>query len=425
MPVKGMRDFPPQEMILRQKVFAIVRNVFERYGFEPFETPAIELAKTLKGKYGDEEKLIYEFKDRGGRELALRYDQTVSLVRFITENPAIPKPFKRYEIGKVWRAEEVKRGRYREFYQCDIDTVGAKSSLADAEVIACALEAVEKLGLKGCYMRLNNRKVLYAIMEYAGVDKKKTIQAIRAIDKLDKLGKKGVKEELKKLKLKASVIKKIMEIISISGKPNEVILKAKKIIGKIKEGVEGLEELRELIEFLKYFNVKDVVVDLSLARGLDYYTGNIFELMSKDKKIGSIGGGGRYDKLISKLSNQKVDLPAVGFSFGIERIIEIIKNSGVIPIVKTVVDVYLLPVNQNMIPKAIDIANKLREKGYNCAMDLMGRSISKQLEYTSTKGIKKVIIIGPKDLKNKKVTIKNMETGKEEKVSIKDIFNSL
>jgi len=156
-----------------------------------------------------------------------------------------------------------------------------------------------------------------------------------------------------------------------------------------------------------------------------FYTGNIFELMSKDKKIGSIGGGGRYDKLISKLSNQKVDLPAVGFSFGIERIIEIIKDSGVIPIVKTVVDVYLLPVNQNMIPKAIDIANKLRDKGYNCAMDLMGRSISKQLEYASTKGIKKVIIIGPKDLKNKKVTIKNMETGKEEKVSIKDIFNSL
>ncbi|MCD6576292.1 MAG: histidine--tRNA ligase [Nanoarchaeota archaeon] len=425
MPVKGMRDFPPKDMILRQKVFAIVRNVFERYGFEPFETPAIELAKTLKGKYGEEEKLIYEFEDRGGRKLALRYDQTVPLVRYIVENPEIPKPFRRYVIGKAWRAEEVRKGRYREFYQCDIDTVGAKSILADAEVIACALEALNNLNLKDSYIRLNNRKILAAIIKYAGVKENKVIQVIRTIDKLDKLGEEGVKGELKKLKLRVSEIKKILEVISISGKPNEVVLKAKKVIGKIKEGVEGLEELQELISYLKEFGVKNYVVDLSLARGLDYYTGNIFEIMGKNKKIGSLGGGGRYDKLIAKLSGEKIDLPAVGLALGIERIIEIVKEQNLIQTPPTVVEVYVLPVKKETIPKAINIAKNLRENGFNCEIDLMGRKISRQLEYASSKGIPKVIIVGPKDLAKRKVTIRDMKTGKEEKVNIKDIVGAL
>ena len=425
MPVKGMRDFPPQDMILRQKVFAIVRNVFERYGFEPFETPAIELAKTLKGKYGEEEKLIYEFEDRGGRKLALRYDQTVPLARYIIENPEISKPFKRYVIGKAWRAEEVRRGRYREFYQCDIDIIGAKSILADAEVVACALDALNNLNLGDVTIRLNNRKILAAIIKYAGVNEKKVIQTIRAIDKLDKIGEKGVKEELKKLKLKAKEIKKILEIISISGKSNAVILKAKKIIGKIKEGVGGLEELQELIDYLKECGIKNFIVDLSLARGLDYYTGNIFEIASKDKKIGSLGGGGRYDKLISKLSNERVDLSAVGISLGIERIIEIIKEKKLIQTPSTVVEVYVLPINKKVIDKAIKIAKTLRENGFNCEIDLMGRKISKQLEYASSKGIPKVIIVGEKDLAKRKVTIRDMKTGKEEKVNIKDITKVL
>ncbi len=425
MPVKGMRDFPPEEMILRQKVFAIIKNIFEKYGFEPFETPAVELAKTLKGKYGEEEKLIYEFEDKGGRKLALRYDQTVPLVRYIVENPEIPKPFKRYVIGKAWRAEEVKKGRYREFYQCDIDTVGAKSILADAEIVACSLDVLEKLNLKDSYIRLNNRKVLTAIVSYAGVKEEKIIQVIRTIDKLDKLGRKGVRDELKKLKLKATEIKKIMEIISISGKPNEVILKAKKIIGKIKQGVEGLGELGELLKYLKEFGVENYVVDLSLARGLDYYTGNIFEIMSKDKKIGSLGGGGRYNELISKFSNGKIDLPAVGLALGIERIIEIIKERKIMPIVKSVIDVYILPINQKVLSKAIKIAKTLRDEGFNCEIDLMGRGISKQLDYASSKGIPKVVIVGPKDLAKRKVTVKNMETGKEEKVNVKDITKVL
>ena len=425
MPVKGMRDFPPKDMILRQKVFDIVKNIFERYGFEPFETPAIELAKTFRKKIGAEEKLIYEFEDRGGRKISLRYDQTVPLVRYIVENPEIQKPFKRYVIGKVWRAEEVRRGRYREFYQCDIDVIGAKSILADAEVISCSLEVLDNLNLKDNYIRLNNRKVLAAIIKYAGVKENKIIQVIRTIDKLDKIGKEGVKEELKKLKIKSNEIKRIIEIISLSGKPNEVILKAKKLIGKIKEGVEGLEELQELISFLKEFEIKNYVIDLSLARGLDYYTGNIFEIMGKDKKIGSLGGGGRYNGLISKLSDKKIDLPSVGISLGIERIIEIIKEQNLIQTPTTVVEVYLLSINKKMIPKAIKIANNLRESGFKCEIDLMDRGISKQLEYASSKGIPKVIIVGPKDLAKRKVTIKDMKTGKEEKVNVYDILKVL
>jgi histidyl-tRNA synthetase len=425
MPVKGMRDFPPRDMILRNKVISIVKSTFEKYGFEPFETPAIELAKTLKGKYGEEEKLIYEFEDRGGRKLALRYDQTVPLVRYIVENPEIQKPFKRYVIGKAWRAEEVRQGRYREFYQCDIDTVGAKSILADAEVVACAVEALKNLNLGNAIVKVNNRKVLTAIIKYAGVDEKKVIQAIRTIDKLDKIGQEGVKEELKKLKLGYNEIQKIIEVISISGKPDSVILKAKGIIGKIKEGIKGLKELQELISSLNKFGIKNYVVDLSLARGLDYYTGNIFEIISEDRNIGSIGGGGRYDNLISKLSNGKIDLPAVGISLGIERIIEVIKNKKLIQTPSTVVEVYVLPINKNVLEEAIKIAKTLREAGFNCEIDLMERKISKQLEYVSSKGIPKVVIVGEKDLANNEITIRDMKTGKEEKVSINNIVDVL
>ena len=425
MPVKGMRDFPPEEKILRQKVFAIVRSVFEKYGFEPFEQPAIEMAKTLKGKYGEEEKLIYEFKDRGGRDLALRYDQTVPLVRYIGENPEIPKPFKRYEISKAWRAEEVKKGRYREFYQCDIDIIGSKSILADAEIVVCALDVFKKLGLNDCFVQINNRKVLTAIMKYAGVPEKQIVNAIRIIDKLNKIGKTGVRTELKKIKLKVSVIKKIMELVSLSGKPNEVILKAKKLIGKIPEGVEGLEELRKTITYLKLFKIEKYVIDFSLARGLDYYTGCIFEIISKDKKIGSVGGGGRYDTLLATLTKDKVDLPATGLALGIERIVEIIKDRKIIPIVKTVTDIYILPVTQKILPKAIQIVETLRDASFRCEIDLMDRGISKQLDYASSKGIPRVIIVGPKDLANKQVTIKDMITGKEQKVPVKEILKAL
>ncbi len=420
MPVKGMRDFPPEDMILRNKVFSTVRRVFEKYGFEPFETPAIELAKTLKEKYGDEEKLIYEFEDKGGRMLALRYDQTVPLVRYIVENPEIAKPFRRYVIGKAWRAEDVKKGRYREFYQCDIDIVGAKSILADAEVVACALETISKLKLKDVLLKINNRKILSAIIKYAGVKNEDSLQVIRTIDKLDKLGEDGVKAELEK-SIGKDAAEKIIDTISISGSPEEVIEKAKEIIGDSKDGNEGLEEIKELTNYLKEFGVKNFKVDLSLARGLDYYTGNIFEAVSTANQIGSVMGGGRYDTLISRLSDGKIDLPAVGISLGIERIIELIKDSKIIETKKSVADVYVLPLG-DVIKDAISIAQKIRSNNINCELGLATKGISKQLEYASNKGIPKVVIVGAKDLAEGKVTVKDMKSGKDEKVNVNDVL---
>ena len=420
-PLKGMKDYYPGEMIVRKKILNKIKRIFELFGFRPLETPALESWKVLSAKGAGGLEILkesYEFVDRGGKKVGLRYDLTVPLARFVANNPNLPLPFKRYQIQKVWRYGDVKRGRLREFYQCDIDIVGSSSVLADVECVACAIFCLKELGFEDFVVRVNNRKVLTALVKYAGVPQPKIIQVLRAIDKMDKIGLNGVKKELEKIKLEKDVIEKIIKFINFSG--NE--------LNKIKEildegGKEGINELLKFLEFAEIFGIKDkIVVDLSLARGLDYYTSLIFEIWSKDKKIGSLGGGGRYDNLIEIFSGKKI--PATGISLGIERIFELIKMKQKIE-EKTPSKVFIATVSNEFLKNVVEITNLLRNNGISCEFDVMGRSLSKQLKYVDKLNIPFTLIIGKKEIENNSVKIRDMKSGKEYLVKISEVVNWL
>ena len=426
-PPKGTRDFLPEEAILRERVFNSVKNVFERFGFSPAITPSFEYYEVFANKYaiGEESlKNVYAFEDKSKRKLALRFDQTVPMARLVASNSQLPKPFKRYEISRVWRYEEIKRGRWREFWQCDIDIVGSKSMLADAEIIACTILSLKELGFSDVFIRLNNRKLLAGLMDYAGIAGNKIIDALRSIDKLDKIGTIGVKQELKKSNIKQDAIEKIMKVIEIQGKPTEVLSKAEKLIGNNKFGKEGISELREVLEFLNELEYEEnIVVDLSLARGLDYYTSTIFEAMSKDKQIGSLAGGGRYDEMVGKFAGSKNPIPAVGIALGIERIIELIKDKEERK--KSVTKLFVANVNDNVKKDCLKIVKTLRDAGINTEIDVMNRDLRKQLEYVNSQKIPYTIVVGPNELKSKKYKLRNMTTGKEIELGIDDAIKKL
>jgi histidyl-tRNA synthetase len=424
-PPAGMRDFLASDMIKREAVINKIKIIFERFGFDPWETPAVEYFEVLQGKYGEEEKLIYKFKDLGGRELALRYDLTVPLARVVARFPQLPKPIKRYQISRVWRYERKQRGRYKEFWQCDVDIVGSKSMMADAEIIAITYEVLKELGFREFKIRINNRKLLNGLIQYAGVEKEKVIEAFRAIDKLDKVGIEGVKKELKSRNIKTDSIKKILQIIGIKGKPNRVLSTVEKFVKNLKEGKEGIDELRQLISYLKLFDVDEnyYVIDLSLVRGLDYYTGPIYETVVTKPKIGSLTGGGRYDKLIGLFTG--TDIPATGTSIGIERIIDVMDELKMIKPRKSRTLVFVASVNDEMKRECIRVATELRRAGISCQVDLMNRNLQKQLEYADKLDIPYVIIVGKKELVKGKVKLKDMKKKEERELKIDEAIKVL
>jgi len=424
-PPRGTRDFLPEEMVLREKVFDIVKKVFKKYGFGSFKTPAFENFELFASKEsigeGEQDK-FYAFEDKSGRKLCLRFDQTVPFARVIATNPQLSKPFKRFEISRVWRYEEVKRGRWREFWQCDIDTVGSKDFSSDAEIIDCSMAVMEELGFKDCFMRINNRKLLSGIIQFAGVGKEKVIDVFRAIDKLDKIGADGVKKELENRGIDKESSEKILKVIEIQGNAQEVLSKIESYFGNIEQGLEGIKELKELIKNLEMIGRK-VVIDISLARGLDYYTSTIFELMGKDEKIGSLAGGGRYDKMIGAFANTNEEIPAVGIALGIERIIELMKEREIKK--KTETKVFVINVNDLSKMYCLKIAQELRKNGINTQTDIMGRDLRKQLEYANTLSIPFVIIVGEKEMETEELKLKNMETGQEKEMAIEQIIQTL
>src|SRR3989344_412818 len=275
--LKGFRDFLPGQALAREEVFKKIRAVFQKYGFLPLETPVLEYKEILSGKYGEEsEKLMYQFKDRGERDVAMRYDLTVPLARVVAQyQNDLAMPFKRYQIAPVWRADNTQKGRYREFYQCDVDVVGSSSIIADAEVIACLAESLKSLGISELVVRVNNRKLLNAILKSSGIPKNKTVDAIRVIDKLEKIGEEKVREELALLGINTKQREDLFNIL------NSGFEDAKDIETKLQD-YEGAGELAELVEILLEWGIKDYRVDLTLARGLDYYTGTIFEFILPD-----------------------------------------------------------------------------------------------------------------------------------------------
>jgi len=410
-------------------MFKVINKTFEKFGFAPLETPSFESWELLGAKGGGGEAIkdeIYYFKDKGGRGMGLRFDFTASLARVVASNPQLAKPFKRYQIGPVWRYDNPQAGRFREFWQADIDIAGSRSMAADAECIAALASCLKDLGFKDFVIRLNSRKLLNGLVEAAGINDKKAPSVFRSLDKLEKQGQHAVEKELKKSGATAKQIEKIMGMISISGQPKEAMPKARQATEGFMDAKQGLDDLEEIVELSKAYGTAGMItIDLSLVRGLDYYTGPIFEIKSISKKgssVGNIAGGGRYDNLIELYGGQPT--PATGGSLGVERIFEIMLEEGMfagIPKEKTLVFVAAAMNTPAMKKFAIQTSQKLRQQGIATETDVMGRKLKKGLEYADSKGIPYMIIIGEKEIKSGKMTLKDLRSGEQRLRTLKSI----
>ena len=404
--LKGTRYYSIEEQILREEVIEIIKKILERYGFNPIETPILQLYKLLSSKYAGGEEILeecYRLKDRGGRDLGLRYELTINLVPFLFQNPNIKLPFKRYEIGKIFRDGPVKKARAREFTQLDFDIVGAKSALCDLEILAILDEVFRELNLD-VEIILNNRKILIGCLEYAGINKNQN-SIILTIDKLEKIGEKEVKKELREKGLKGDQINKIFKVVSMKGSNQEILEELRKVL-TTKNGKEGLREIEELLKLAEIYKL-NVKFSPSLARGLGYYTGSIYEVFDvKRRTKSSLAAGGRYDNLFKNFLGR--DLPSVGASFGIDAICSVLKTKE-----KSRTEVYLIPIGISK-ERFLPILRELRRE-FNVDFDLVGRGISKNLEFADRNKIPFCIIVGENELKLGKVKLKNMNT-REEKI---------
>ncbi|HEV8290118.1 MAG TPA: histidine--tRNA ligase [Candidatus Norongarragalinales archaeon] len=416
---RGMKDSLPAEASERQKLRDATRAVFESYGFQPLETPALENWEVLSSKYAGGEEILketYSLEDQGGRKMGLRYDLTVPMCRVMANNPKMPMPFKRYQIQPVWRDGPVKLGRYREFYQCDVDTVGVESVVAEAELFALANAVFQKLGLDA-EIRVSNRKFLNGMLEYAGVPQDKIVPAILSIDKLAKIGKEGVEKELlEERKVPSAAVKKVLELISLENSQLSNEQKLEKIKSKInsKEGKQGAIELEQLLEYCKAFKLTNIVFSPSLSRGLSYYTGAVFEAYLKNGAIkSSIAAGGRYDDMIGKFLGSPNKVPAVGISFGLDVIVDAINQTRNVP-KSSIIQVFIIPIGT--MKESIEIADVFRRNALNTAIDLMERGPSKNLEFASKQNIPYCVIVGKKELAQGKVKLKDMRTGEEKEL---------
>ncbi len=423
---RGMRDILPQKMILRQYVIGEVERVFQRFGFEPLQTPALELRETLMGKYGpDAEKLIYDARHREGKEdLSLRYDLTVPLTRIMATYPDLVKPFKRYQIAPVWRAERPQKGRYREFYQCDADIVGTASMLADAEIVTMIYSVLTQLGFKAFVTKINNRKILTGLGQYAGVPPDLLGGLYRSIDKLEKIGPDGVRQEMKDNQIPPAVIDKMMALILL---PANAFGELREQLGDIPIAREGIDELEQLATFLGEANVprENYQFDFSMVRGLAYYTGPIYETVVTEPKIGSLSGGGRYDELMGLFSNQS--LPMTGTSFGIERVIDVMEELSMFPpnVGKTVTQVYVTVFNRDLLGASIRMANALRGQGINTEFALEAEGLGKQLKYAAARSIPFAVILGPDEVAAGKATLRDLGSGEQTLVAQSEIASVL
>jgi len=413
-----MRDFLPQEMIKRDYVFGVVREVFHLYGFEPLQTPVLELNETLMGKYGeDAEKLIFHAQHPGGKEeLALRYDLTVPLARVAAQyQNEIALPFRRYQLSPVWRAERPQRGRYREFYQCDADIVGVAGMEADAEIVGLVITALRRLGFENFRVKINNRKLLTAIGQYAGVEGELLAELYRSIDKFDKVGAEGVREELGKRGLPPDVTARIMELITVDLPGDEKLAYVEDVMGGLPAAQDSVRELRELIASLRAAGVPDsnYEFDFTMVRGLSYYTGPIFETVITEPNLGSVTGGGRYDDLVGLFRGDS--LPTTGTSLGIERIIDLMDILNLYPpgIGGTVVQVYVAVFGPDTRPEATALAAQLRAAGIATELALTDKGVGKQIGAADKKGVPVVALLGADEIAAGTVKLKRLSDGEE------------
>lgn len=446
---KGTRDFSPEEVSKRTYIFDTIRSVFKKYGYQPIETPTMENLSTLTGKYGEEgDQLIFKILNSGDyllkaseeklnnrnsksltfeiSEKALRYDLTVPFARYVVMHQnEITLPFKRYQIQPVWRADRPQKGRYREFYQCDADVVGSESLLNEAEFVLIYDEALTKLGFKDFEIRINNRKILAGIAEVVGKPDL-LIDMTVAIDKLDKIGFDGVTKELMEKGFTEQDIKSLTPIINLSGTNNEKLSVLKNILSNSEIGLKGIEELEEVFSYFNSFTIKKakLILDITLARGLNYYTGAIFEVKTNEVAMGSIGGGGRYDDLTGMFGLK--NLTGVGISFGADRIYDVMEELKLFPENSVSgTKVMIAHFDDKAFKYALPLVQKLREA--NIASELYPNisKMQKQMKYANDKKIPYVIVIGEEEMNSGNLAFKEMNSGEQEKLTIEAIINKI
>ncbi|MBU2650065.1 MAG: histidine--tRNA ligase [Bacteroidetes bacterium] len=443
---KGTRDFTPQEMVRRNYIFDTIRDVFQLFGYLPIETPAMENLSSLMGKYGEEgDKLLFRILNSGDflsglepkdieqsnliriaaaiSEKGLRYDLTVPFARFVVQHRnEIAFPFKRYQIQPVWRADKPQRGRYREFYQCDVDVIGSTSLLNEVELILIIDEVFHRLGLD-VLVRLNNRKILTGIAEYVGqADKMMTITI--ALDKLDKIGVEGVNEEMRSRGIPGEAIEKLQPVLRLEGKLKERFPRLQELLQDSPTGMQGIEEAMYVLRYLKDLELRAKFdLDLTLARGLDYYTGSIIEVTSREVAMGSICGGGRYDDLTGIFGLPGVS--GVGVSFGADRIYDVLNELNRFPgdqqATTQIMFVNFGPAEEKY---CMGILKEIRKSGINAEIYPEAAKMKKQMAYADQKNIPYVILVGETEMKSGKVSLKNMVEGSQQEISIKELLSS-
>ena len=439
-----MRDFLPEDVRRRDHVIRIVKRIYESYGFEPLETPSVENIDTLLGKYGEEgNQLIYKILKRGVHEstgeadLALRYDLTVPLARVVAEyRDKLPKFFKRYQIQPVWRADRPARGRYREFFQCDVDVLGSRSMIVETEICSAASEVLTKLGFNDFCVRINHRQALTGILAVAGVELEKHDSALIALDKLDKIGREGVEKEFADRNINETAGKILLNLFSaiaelehataIADQTQQALNRA--ILGRIVEfvgdnelGAQGVDELQSIVDFAEAAGIGErLKIDPSLARGLSYYTGAIMEINVKDL-AGSLGGGGRYDNLVGMFLGQ--DVPACGFSLGLERILVVMSEKEMFPpqLVTKPADVMVAIWNEETVAESLALAQTLRAEGLRVDVYPEADKLGKQFKYASSRGIPYVAVLGDDERAQGKVGLKEMTTGMQRALNKEEI----
>ncbi len=436
-----MRDFSPAEMVKRNYIFDTIKSVFRKYGYQQIETPTMENLGTLTGKYGEEgDKLIFKVLNSGDylakvneqaltarnsnavapsiSEKALRYDLTVPFARYVVQHQnEITFPFKRFQVQPVWRADRPQKGRYREFYQCDADVVGSDSLLNEAEFILIYDEALSKLGLTDFNIKINNRKILSGIAEIIGKPEL-IVDMTVAIDKLDKIGLDGVVNELLTKGFTQTDIDQLEPVILLQGSNVEKLEKLKTILASSAIGLKGIAELETIFTYLQSFSLNKATVelDITLARGLNYYTGAIFEVKTNEVAMGSIGGGGRYDDLTGMFGLK--GLTGAGISFGADRIYDVLEELNLFPTASNqTTKILFCPFDAAGENYALPLLQQLRNQGINAELYPAGAKIKKQLDYANNKNIPYVVVIGSDEIQSGQLTFKNMQSGEQQKLT--------
>lgn len=421
--IKGTKEYMPEEQYVRNKIRKVLEDVFQRYGYLPLDTPELCYYEVLASKYaGGSEilKEIYKLKDQGDRSLGLRYDLTVPFAKVIGMNPDIRLPFKRYEIGKVFRDGPVKLGRNREFVQCDVDVAGIKSMLAEAELVSMAFEVFEKLGLE-VYVSYNNRKLLSGIIAASNISSEMTNDVILTVDKIEKIGAEGVQKELSENGLSQEMIINLFDAMKSAKSNLDDYIKSNSCNELV---VQGGAELRELTSYLSSLGIADKVrFNPFLARGLDIYTGTVYETFLTDGSItSSVAGGGRYDKIIGSFIDNGKEYPAVGISFGLDVIYAALTLKGIGSCCSPI-DLLIIPLGTEV--KALQLTQQLRKAGVSAEMEMTGRKLKKSLDFANKAGITYVAILGESELEAGCIKLKNMLTGQEELIQFEKLIDRL